>query len=88
MQITWQGVTYKSGKHIPQEELKAGMVVMCGDDEHKASCCWRAPAKPEDEEEVLAPFVMVACKGNKVGSGFKKLPVGFTEYYDESCDSS
>ena len=78
MQITWQGVTYESGRHIPTSELKEGMVVICGDDGHEASICWRVNG-------ALAPFVLVTHDGNAVVQGLKKLPVGFTDYSDISC---
>ena len=78
MQITWQNKIYEQGKRIPKEELKAGMIIICGDSEHEASSCWRV-------EGILAPFVLVPCEGNIVVKGLKKIPVGKTDYSDDLC---
>lgn len=42
------------GKHIPFENLKVGMIVICGDEQHSASSCWTRIREP------------VACRIDKV----------------------
>lgn len=85
--IEYNGRKYKQGKHIPQSELKEGMVVICGDEARTASSCWRAPdPKLPNKGIVLAPFVLVACEGNKGIEGLKRIPVGMTGIYDLNCN--
>lgn len=51
------------GKHIPKSELKVGMTLICGDDDHTASSCWKINGE------------RVAFELLEIGNGYKRKAI-------------
>lgn len=47
-----------SFKHVPKSELRPGMIVVCGDEEHDATGCWK------NKNHAVAPFKILGVNSD------------------------